>query len=230
MERENNKGKIRPIDKFTYYSLIRRAIESYPAKRACIFMIYNYLIAMFPNTFRPDNKKAWFYSIRNTLTRHKEFSCSRKTSKEYGWTFTESEDVNRKIRLLNKVLGLEDEDRDGHKNSCFHSDWKTEIRKQMYIINRGHLGNNRKQMEKFWRGTATEGIARNRINNKENQPNNKIEINGLKLTVQPGEWSNKLSKLSINLLKENKKEHYENYNKQPRRRSRGRLTYLCYSV
>lgn len=91
---------------FTYYAIIKEAIESYPHCQATSAEIFSYVMVKHPTLFRMSNSMTWKGNIRQLLSKHPEFVKLRKDgeSKLHLWTHRTMADIEAEESRLQSCL------------------------------------------------------------------------------------------------------------------------------
>lgn len=98
--------KLKVCKDFTYYSIIKEAIRSYPLERATSQQIFNYVTAKHPDLFKNSNSMTWKGNIRQLLSKCPEFIKMRKDqdSKLHFWSFKPIDQIRKEENELNTCL------------------------------------------------------------------------------------------------------------------------------
>ncbi|KAI5148837.1 hypothetical protein ENBRE01_0565 [Enteropsectra breve] len=91
---------------FTYYAIIKEAIESYPYRRATAEQIFNYITGKHPGLFMVWNSMTWKGNIRQMLSKNPEFvKIKMETSRKLNWwTYKPMDELEAEERALRKML------------------------------------------------------------------------------------------------------------------------------
>ncbi|ORD96932.1 hypothetical protein A0H76_2714 [Hepatospora eriocheir] len=97
---------------FTYLSIIKEAISTFPRKAATTRQIFSYMVAKHPNIFKESNSLTWKNNVRQLLSKSPEFIKHRGAStvgtKHALWIFKPIEEIEKEEDMLRNYLQFDD--------------------------------------------------------------------------------------------------------------------------
>ncbi len=92
---------------FTYSSIIKEALFSYPNNMATTSQIFSYMIAKHYSIFKESNSMTWKSNVRQLLSKNPEFHKIKRSPKQSGpnyWTYKSLEEIKEEEKKLWECL------------------------------------------------------------------------------------------------------------------------------